>query len=384
TATPEPTPAPTPTPTATPEPTHTPTPTATPEPTPAPTPTPTATPSPTPSPTPPPASYSINFGPAGSAVPAGDTLDAGAAYSSGTGRGWVRADSLTSSTHAPLDVSSRARERNATSDQRLDTLIQMQYPTADPQAAYELAVPNGRYEVTVMVGDPSYTDSTHTIRAEGQLVINAFVPTTSTKSRTATAFVNVTDGKLTIDASGGTNTKIDHLAVKPAPAAGTSTWSISFGPSGSPVPVGDTLDAGAPYDAVARRGWVRASTLGAITPTPLDVADRARKRNATSDLRLDALIQMQYPATDPEAAYEVDVEPGTYEVTVSVGDPSYINSVHTIRAEGRAIIDRFTPTSATKSRTVTATIPVTDGKLTIDATGGTNTKIAYLGVRPPL
>jgi autotransporter family porin len=101
----------------------------------------------------------------------------------------------------------------------------MQYPAwvTNPAAvrapaAWELSVPNGSYVVTVSVGDEWSSDSTHRIRVEGQVAIAGFVPTSTTHFAEATRTVSVSDGRLTIDAIGGTNTKIDYVEVSTGPA----------------------------------------------------------------------------------------------------------------------------------------------------------------------
>ena len=174
----------------------------------------------TPQSAPPPMSRAINFQPAASTVPAGFTADSGAAYSSTTGQGWVREDSL-DSTHVALSVSGNARERNTAVAQELDTFMHMQYPAAGAPAgvvttpaAFELAVANGGYAVTVAVGDAGTPiDSVNRINIEGQVAITGFRPTAADKFMTATRTVNVTDGRLTIDARGGSNTKLAYVKV---------------------------------------------------------------------------------------------------------------------------------------------------------------------------
>ena len=162
----------------------------------------------------------INFQPTGAAVPTGYTADGGAAYSSSTGQGWVREDSLDASSHVPLDVSPNARDRNVVTDQRLDTLMHMQFPpgvsttAVTTPAAWELGLPSGGYTVTVAVGDAGANfDSSHRVNVEGQVAIAGFKPTTDDRFATTTRTVNVSDGRLTIDARGGTNTKIDYVTV---------------------------------------------------------------------------------------------------------------------------------------------------------------------------
>lgn len=201
-------------------PTPTPTPAATPTPTPAATPTPTPTPGPTPAPTPSPAPVrAFNFQPSAAPAVSGYTVETGLGYSATRGWGWVREDSLSQATHVSLDLAPNTRDRNAISDQRLDTLNHMQAPansslSVKTSGAWEVAVPSGNYAVTVAVGDPSAIDSRHVIRVEGRTAISGFVPTTTTKHSTATITVPVSDGRLTVDAIGGTNTKLNYVTVQ--------------------------------------------------------------------------------------------------------------------------------------------------------------------------
>ena len=78
---------------------------------------------------------------------------------------------------------------------------------------------------------------------------------------------------------------------------------------------------------------------------------------------------------------------GTYDVTVAVGDPTATNSVDRITAEpGTAnavrIIDDFQAVSGTLFQTVTKRVTVSDGVLTLDPTGGSNTKIDFVDAVP--
>ncbi len=154
----------------------------------------------------------INFQPNASVVPAGYLKDSGAAYDAARGYGWVN-----QSTGAALDISDLARDRNRpNADQRIDTIMHMQFG-GRPAAAWEYAVPNGTYNVTVSVGDQANAkgvyDSKNTIRVEGDTVINQFQGSDTQKYQLASATVKVTDGRLTIDALGGTNTKINYLDI---------------------------------------------------------------------------------------------------------------------------------------------------------------------------
>jgi N-acetylneuraminic acid mutarotase len=84
-------------------------------------------------------------------------------------------------------------------------------------------VPNGTYTVTVAVGDDAATDSIHQIQVEGQATIPAFIPTTANRHATVSRVVTVGDGRVTLDAAGGKNTKIDYVRV----VSGTTTTGFT-------------------------------------------------------------------------------------------------------------------------------------------------------------
>ena len=96
---------------------------------------------------------------------------------------------------------------------------------------------------------------------------------------------------------------------------------------------------------------------------------------------------MQYPPTLNTAgavkipgAWEYSVAPGHYRVTVSVGDMPAYGSLHTIHVEGAVAINAFQSTAAAEYDQATVDVAVSDGHLTIDATGGTNTKLNYVDI----
>lgn len=167
----------------------------------------------------------INFQTSKAVVPDGYIKDIGEAYSDARGYGWVRQDSLSGATHKPLDITKYARDRDRKIgtvyvDQPLDTLLHMQYPNT-PAATWEIAVPNGTYSVSVSVGDQPGSggvyDSKHTIRVEDVTAINRFQSTSEQEYQLASIKVNVTDGRLTVDAIGGTNTKINYINIVHVP-----------------------------------------------------------------------------------------------------------------------------------------------------------------------
>ncbi|NJM42719.1 MAG: hypothetical protein HC853_19275 [Anaerolineae bacterium] len=189
-------------------------PTATPTQTPAvsPTPSPTGPPRPTspplPTPTPRPGTVQINFQPINAPFFPGFLMDVGDAFANrgnGYGYGW--------SSHNATNT----RDRNAgdAPDQRYDTFAFMQRGAA---RSWEIALPNGHYEVTIVAGDAITTNSIYKIAAEGVLVVDG-VPTSNTRWLLGKAVVRITDGRLTIDnAPGSSNNKLGFIEIVPSPA----------------------------------------------------------------------------------------------------------------------------------------------------------------------
>ena len=129
-------------------------------------------------------------------------------------------------------------------DQRLDSFIHMQYTGATggvaKPARWEAAVQNGIYDVTVAVGDVgTVTGSTHRLTVESTNLVNNFAAGSANKIATVTGRIQVTDGKVTLDAAGGTNTKLDYVDIIPVTnvlGAGATLTRINFGPTGAPAP----------------------------------------------------------------------------------------------------------------------------------------------------
>jgi N-acetylneuraminic acid mutarotase len=146
---------------------------------------------------------SINFQPAGAAVPAGYVADSGAVYGS-------RGNGLTFGWNVANTTATRDRNSAKAPDQRYDTLTHTQLRG---DRTWEIAVPNGPYRVRIVGGDPNFTDSTIRFNAENMLVV-AGMPTTQNPFVDGFADVTVSDGKLTItNASGASNNKINFIEI---------------------------------------------------------------------------------------------------------------------------------------------------------------------------
>jgi PKD repeat protein len=129
----------------------------------------------------------INFQPSDAEVPEGFLPDSGYSYDEQRGYGWDGGGTL-----FPVD-----RNSYWSPDQQHDTIMYIY-----PYQQWEMAVPNGTYEVTVSIGDPDKLLSRQNIQAEGQIV---FENTKVAKGNWVeeTVAVEVTDGRLTLTFSGG-------------------------------------------------------------------------------------------------------------------------------------------------------------------------------------
>ena len=99
---------------------------------------------------------------------------------------------------------------------RLNTLIHLQYGDVGgtngvaTAGAWEYAVPAGDVPGDGVGRRPARrTTAAHTVRVEGVTAISGFVSTAAAEYRQATVTVPVSDGRLTVDAIGGTNTKLE-------------------------------------------------------------------------------------------------------------------------------------------------------------------------------
>jgi YVTN family beta-propeller protein len=177
----------------------------------------------------------INFQPASSAVPAGYLPDGGSVFAN-RGNGYTYGWNVSNT--------SFTRDRNSTRspDQRYDTLNHMQKSSG--ARSWEIAVPNGTYNVFVVSGDADHTDSVFRVNVEGVLTVSG-TPTTSTRWVSGTRTVTVNDGRLTVsNGSGASNNKICFIDITSTPVAGSGIVQAAGG---------------------IRLGWVEGGASGHIT-----------------------------------------------------------------------------------------------------------------------
>jgi hypothetical protein len=150
-------------------------------------------------------SVNVNFQPAGVPIPAGYLADTGAVFGNrgnGQSYGWN------------ADNSAQTRDRNAANspDQRFDTLTHLQ-KGGNPNARWEIAVPNGTYRVRIVSGDASFFDGTFRLNAETVLALSG-TPTSANRWIDSTVTVTVSDGRLSIsNGTGAVNNKICFIEI---------------------------------------------------------------------------------------------------------------------------------------------------------------------------
>ena len=152
----------------------------------------------------------INFQPAGVA-PAGTQADSGQVFG-------LRASGLSFGWDADNTANARQRHNSRSPSALFDSFNHMQKNGANRK--WELAVPNGLYQVTLAAGDPDAIDSIYKMNLEGTLALIG-TPTGNTHWFTRTINVQVNDGRLTLtNAIGAKNNKIDFLTIKAVPQGG--------------------------------------------------------------------------------------------------------------------------------------------------------------------
>lgn len=163
-----------------------------------------------------------------------------------------------------------------------------------------------------------------------------------------------------------------HLTAYALPTTTKFSAKINFQPAASPVPSGYLADTGAVF---ADRG------NGYSYGWDVDNSAQTRDRNAANspDQRYDTFVHMQKPE-NPTARWELAVPSGTYSVRLVSGDPGYFDSVYRLNAETTLALSG-TPSASGLWIDSTASVAVSDGRLTISsASGSQNNKIDFIEV----
>lgn len=179
--------------------------------------------------------------------------------------------------------------------------------------------------------------------------------------------------------------------------------SVNFQADGTDLGTGSMSDHGEPFGARPD-----GRSYGWVDPTsgePVSLVGLGRTRDSAiggaPDDRAYGLMHMQagQPGSPPipnhvtqeddtqAGSWEIELPDGAYTVTVMSGDAQYHDSEHWLNIEGRAGIIAFDPdrdddfvAEGAKWAEVTRVVEVTDGRLTLHADGGTNSKINFVDI----
>jgi len=328
----------------------------------------------------------INFQLSNAPIPEGYLPDYGevfAARGNGYSYGWSGDNTSTA----------RDRDNPLSPDQRYDTLIHMQTYGA---YSWEIALPNGVYNVRVVAGDPTYPGGFYRLNVE-EVVIVEGAPSAAAPWLEGTAQVTVSDGRLTLsNAAGAEHNKINFIEItmdaasaptatpapteRPAPTAtppfNPFRVNINFQPARVEIPAGYLVDSGRVFGDRGNGysyGWIARNAT-------------TRDRNATDspDQRYDTLIHLQRPEVcGGSCTWEIAVPNGSYTVRLVAGDPKFTDSVYRLNVEGVLAIDGA-PNSNQRWLEGVVTVTVMDGRLTVSsAEGAVNNKLSFIEITSP-
>lgn len=142
---------------------------------------------------------------------------------------------------------------------------------------------------------------------------------------------------------------------------------FDFASSAIPTVKGFTRDSGLAFSKESGHGWKR------------DISANARSRNALPELERDSFL-----FTRTEDTWETEVENGSYQVTICVGDSGHEQKGQHAAIEGHQVIQDVSTVSG-EFHEATATVDVENGLLTVvigKPESSTNTAICWLVISP--
>ncbi len=277
--------------------------------------------------------------------------------------------------------------------------------------AFEIDAPEaGVYTVTFRYGNGGTTDRPLDLIVGGETVRIPFASTTTWNNWTEVSVdVDLSEGINTLrveipsDVSPFTGPNLDQVTVsrdgdtvdpgvEPGPR---ETIRINFQDGATPKVDGYLVDN---FEGFGERGngqtygWVTEASAtdgdetdavaidGAVYPA-IAINERTGGVFDSYDPRLTGYAHFDLGGYPARTAWQIELENGFYEVTVSVGDTGGPNdSDNRLFIEG-ALTTAWTSTDGFKSQLVTATVEVSDGVLTLSAPGGNITEMQYLEIR---
>ncbi|MDX6245078.1 MAG: hypothetical protein QOE76_2801, partial [Frankiales bacterium] len=261
----------------------------------------------------------VNFQPASVTAPGGYSADTGAAFNGQTG--WQDLNG------APVDFTANTRVRHSASspDTRYDTQVLMQAGAGSGNTTpgrWATALPNGQYDVSVTVGDPTATNSVDEITAQpgtadATVVVDHFVPTASALWSSQTKRVTVSNGLLVLSPAGGSNTKIDFVDAVPA-AADTISPAVSISLAGP-----QSGDSSSPYVGPVSVTATATDNVGVTSTTY--VLDGAAAAPYTAPFVVSGVGSHTITVTAKDAAGNPGVATSTFSITSSAPTSLHVN-----------------------------------------------------------
>ncbi|GHB07208.1 carbohydrate-binding protein [Salinicola rhizosphaerae] len=291
----------------------------------------------------------------------------------------------------------------------------------------------GTYLLTVRYASSGTADRPMAVSVDGDNQGTLAFASTGTGSA---GWENWTETTIEVDLSAGDNVirlanvgstgpNIDAISLNTIDASGEEptvepgdrfSIKINFQPDGSTTPDGYIADTGQAFGTQSfqvdgqtyQYGWVTEESIADGTAngtTPMAIA--GQDADALGD-RSDTLtdvdpLQATYagfskPGYSDSAGWEVELEDGYYEVTISIGDSGgAYDSVNVINAEGESFgeltserpddfpadDDPTDDSDGYRSTLITRIVQVTDGRLTLDSIGldSDNTEIQYIEIQ---
>ncbi|RKH53851.1 hypothetical protein D7X55_01545 [Corallococcus sp. AB049A] len=298
----------------------------------------------------------VNFQPANAPVPAGFVADSGQVYGN-------RGNGFTYGWNQDNTANTRDRNNPNTPSQAYDTLIRTQNGA---NYTWELAVPNGYYEVRLVAGDSDFIDSEYAFSVEYYGDVLRGTPTADQHFFEAVKLVDVSDGRLTVRSSSpAVNNKLAFLEVKRKFGI-----DINFQPASNPPleNFGYLPDNGLVYGARQfgfTYGW--------------NVDNTANMVDAGHDVDIVAQrhARMQQGG---DRVWEIAVPNGVYEVSMLAGEPFNYVGAYRIQAEDTVVLSGM-PTGYGFTTGI-ARVAVSDGRLTVkSAPGAGNNRINAVYIR---
>ena len=278
------------------------------------------------------------------------------------------------------DISSTAVNSNSgdSPTEAHDTLLTPHNPWNGTDATWEIALPNGSYDVRLVVGNAGNNLSHYDILAEGEQILYGR-PINGMQWLETTAVVEVSDGSLTISRGpDGSYHRFNFIEIEPHTAAApdyTDAIKINFQPQDAPSLSGYKIDSGMSY-ATRPNGYTYGWNINNAMYT-LDHDDAA-----SLDQSYDTVVDMQKWSWLLDDIWEIELPTGNYNVRLVAGDTTSHVGYYRLDVEGVRIIESSGWVSGQLyDRQIQ--VAVDDGRLTLtNGENGANNRIAFIEITP--